>query len=133
MAAIYDMDNGMQLTDGLQGCTVSDEAIQTAQRIAVDLDEPVLLEDDDGMWEVNPDGTCDPHERTPRYTCDGSVRGSCGVKHGSPEAAGNCTRRDHRGCVRQGGYSDRTLVSLDGLPISNEDFERFYDAFDGSV
>ena len=56
MAAIYTMD-GNTLTAGLQGCTVSDEAIDTARRMAAERGEDVLLSDDDGDWIVHPDGS----------------------------------------------------------------------------
>jgi len=55
MAAIYDMD-GTELTAGLQGCNVCDEAIQAAQRTADRLGRDVELVDDDGSWIVHPAG-----------------------------------------------------------------------------
>lgn len=57
MAEIYDYETGESITVGLQGCTVSDEALQAARRIAVDRDAPVVLDDDDGEWGVYPDGS----------------------------------------------------------------------------
>lgn len=67
MAAIYTLD-GNELTAGLQGCTVSDEAIQAAERIADDLSSDVHLVDDDGEWIVHPMVSgkreqAEPHER----------------------------------------------------------------------
>lgn len=59
MAGVYTL-NGNELTVGLQGCEVCDEAIQTAQSIADDLRQDVHLTDDDGDWLVHPrsaDGT----------------------------------------------------------------------------
>jgi len=56
MAEIYSM-NGDEIALGLQGCNVCDEAIQAAKGIAQDLGKPVRLEDDDGLWDVFPDGT----------------------------------------------------------------------------
>ena len=53
MAAVYTLD-GNELTVGLQGCDVCDEAIQTAQRIADRLASDVHLVDDDGEWIVHP-------------------------------------------------------------------------------
>lgn len=57
-ATIYTTDFAT-LTEGLQPCTVCDEAIQTARRIAADRQEDVLLSDADGLWRVHPDGDCD--------------------------------------------------------------------------
>lgn len=54
MAAIYDYATGTELTAGLQGCDVCDEAIQAAERTADDLGRPVHLVDDDGEWLVHP-------------------------------------------------------------------------------
>jgi hypothetical protein len=53
MAAIYSLD-GNEITVGLQGCNVCDEALQTAKRIADDRNECVELVDDDGRWLVHP-------------------------------------------------------------------------------
>jgi hypothetical protein len=53
MASIYTTD-GNELTVGLQGCNLCDEAIQAAQRFADDLDTDVELHDDDGRWLVHP-------------------------------------------------------------------------------
>lgn len=53
MAAIYTLD-GNELCAGLQGCKVSDEATQAAERIADDLNSDVHLVDDDGEWIVHP-------------------------------------------------------------------------------
>ena len=50
---IYTMD-GNELTVGLQGSRVSDEAIHAAQRSADLRGEDVLLVDDDGEWIVHP-------------------------------------------------------------------------------
>lgn len=54
MVAIYDVKTGDLITDGLQGCKVSDEAIQTAERIADRRGCDVRLVDDDGEWIVHP-------------------------------------------------------------------------------
>jgi len=56
MATIYDMD-AMELTCGLQGSVVCDEAIQCARRMAADREESVILEDDDVLYQVDTDGT----------------------------------------------------------------------------
>lgn len=46
------------------------------------------------------------------YTTDGPVRGSCGHKHKTREAARKCLMRDRVGCAEQGGYSDRKIVEV---------------------
>ncbi len=53
MARIWSTD-GYLAADGLQGCTVCDEALQMAQRLADEWGEPVELEDDDGDWIIHP-------------------------------------------------------------------------------
>ena len=55
------------------------------------------------------------------YTTQGNVRGCCEHKHRTIEAAKRCIDRDHAGCVRQGGYSDRTVVYSDGSELSSDD------------
>ena len=47
--------------------------------------------------------------------CVGSVRGWCGVKHTSIDAAVQCLRSDQSGCASLGGgaYSDRTIGIYD--------------------
>jgi len=47
-----------------------------------------------------------------KYTTEGSVRGSCGHKHLSEEAALKCLMKDRKGCESQGGYSDRKVVEI---------------------
>lgn len=56
MATIYTMD-GYYAAEGLQGSDVCDEAIQIARSIAKERGETVRLEDDDGHWDVDPDGS----------------------------------------------------------------------------
>jgi len=41
------------------------------------------------------------------YTCHGEVRGDCGERHRTIEAAARCCLRDRAGCNRQGCYRDR--------------------------
>ncbi len=55
MATIYD-SNGNTLSEGLQGSDVCDEAINLARQLANERGEAVTLEDDDGEWEIEPDG-----------------------------------------------------------------------------
>jgi hypothetical protein len=54
MATIYDCENGNEITAGLQGSNVCDEAILCAESLADDLGRPVMLHDDDGRWIVYP-------------------------------------------------------------------------------
>jgi hypothetical protein len=48
------------------------------------------------------------------YTTIGSDGESCGHAHRTVEAAARCVVRHADGCVSQGGYSDRMVVSSDG-------------------
>jgi len=48
------------------------------------------------------------------FFCAGSVRGNCGHKHATAEAAARCQRRDSKGCKSQGGYSDRKIRDSQG-------------------
>lgn len=58
------------------------------------------------------------------YTCRGSVRGSCGVKHRTVKGANECMGRDQAWCRSQGGYSDRRLVVIeDGLEREPTEYE----------
>lgn len=43
------------------------------------------------------------------YTTEGPIRGSCGHRHRSREAAERCLDEDRKGCRSQGGYSDRSV------------------------
>lgn len=54
MAAIYNTLTGNTITEGLQGCTVCDEAFRMAKRMADERGEAVHLSDDDGEWIVHP-------------------------------------------------------------------------------
>jgi len=57
------------------------------------------------------------------YTCSGSVRGGCGIKHRNIITALTCCNKDAYYCEKQGGYSDRQVVRLDGLPLSDEEHD----------
>lgn len=57
MAAIYDWKNGDPLALGLQGSDECDQAINLAKELAAERGESVHLDDDDGEWEVRPNGT----------------------------------------------------------------------------
>jgi len=52
------------------------------------------------------------------YTCDGAVRGSCGVEHHTLDACQAHCAADQRACRRLSptAYSDRAPVSSDGSP-----------------
>lgn len=54
MAGVYDIDSGNELTTGLQGCNVCNEALQVAQGLADSMGRDVHLVDDDGEWAVHP-------------------------------------------------------------------------------
>ena len=55
MVDIYTM-TGEEITMGLQGSAVCDEAMQAAKAIARDRGETVRLEDDGDLLDVHPDG-----------------------------------------------------------------------------
>lgn len=59
MASIYSVD-GNEISLGLQGSDVCDEAWQAAVAIAEERGEPVWLDDDDGEWIIYPDGSREP-------------------------------------------------------------------------
>lgn len=56
------------------------------------------------------------------YTTYGNVRGGCGHRHQTSEAAERCLARDQAGCRSQGGYSDRSVavVGEDGYLYHDE-------------
>ena len=56
MAEIYDLETGNEISSGLQGSAVCDEAMRAAKGIAADRNEPVELVDGDEDWCVYPDG-----------------------------------------------------------------------------
>ena len=58
------------------------------------------------------------------YTASGPVRGDCGHRHRTPEAAGACLGRDARACASLPGgrsYSDREVRRSDGEYMTEED------------
>jgi len=57
------------------------------------------------------------------YTTIGSVRGCCGHKHRTIEAAVDCIKRDQSGCRSQGGYSDREVRYAGGAELRESDWE----------
>jgi len=56
MANIYRALTLDTISEGLQGCRVSDEALQSARAIAASRGEDVVLDDDDGYWMVDERG-----------------------------------------------------------------------------
>lgn len=61
----------------------------------------------------------------PIWTCTGSVRANCGIKHMSLDAARACCNRDHAGCKRQSrnGYSDRVPIPCNEAALAERDQE----------
>ena len=54
-----------------------------------------------------------------KYTTKGPVRGCCGHEHRSIETAFRCLVSDQSSCRRGGGYSDRSVVRVDGEPLTD--------------
>lgn len=61
-----------------------------------------------------------------RYTTKGNVRGRCGHQHRTIRTAVICRMRDQSGCQSQGGYSDRSVVRVDGEPLTGEEEREIY-------
>ncbi len=65
--------------------------------------------------------------KTTKWSCSGSVRGSCGITHRSFKAAQACCDKDHR-AVTKGqwsgaltrAYSDRAPYPIDGWDAVSE-------------
>lgn len=55
MATIYDAETGHTLEEGLQGSR--SEMHDEAWQVAIIYDSHVILEDDDGVWAFDPDGS----------------------------------------------------------------------------
>jgi hypothetical protein len=55
------------------------------------------------------------------YTTTGRVTYDCGHQHRTPRAAGECIRKHHAACRRNGGYSDRQVVRSDGELVTYEE------------
>lgn len=64
MAEIY-TQHGEEITVGLQGSAICDEAMLAAQRIAAQRGETVRLVDGDDEWDVHPDGSYEVAEPWP--------------------------------------------------------------------
>ena len=60
------------------------------------------------------------------YTTKGSVRGCCGHKHRTIDAAVKCLKADQSGCASQRGYSDRAIVRTDGEELTEAEFDEQY-------
>lgn len=65
------------------------------------------------------------------FTTKGSVRGSCGHDHRTLKGAVACLKRDQRGCAKQGGYSDRTVLLSTGEGLPRELWEEYDNLVDG--
>ncbi len=61
MAHILDRQ-GDFITEGLQSCTVCDDAINLALKLAAKRNESVFLVDEDGNWQVHPNGHIDQQD-----------------------------------------------------------------------
>jgi hypothetical protein len=60
---------------------------------------------------------------TSYYTTEGNVRGSCGHRHRTEEAAERCLAKDQHGCAAQWGYSDRRIVRyVDGERVGDDTY-----------
>lgn len=59
-----------------------------------------------------------------KYTTKGSARSTCGHNHRSIKTAVKCLLADGSGCQSQGGYTDRFVVRVDGVSLT--DNERDY-------
>lgn len=66
--------------------------------------------------------------RATYYITQGDVRGSCGHKHRSIDAAAKCVKRDMSGCKSQGGYSDRSVVKIEDGELVDLTEDEFYEA-----
>ena len=64
------------------------------------------------------------------YTTRGRIRGCCGHKHKTIEAAAACLRDDHSGCASQGGYSDREIARTDGEELTENEHIEIYEIFE---
>ena len=63
------------------------------------------------------------------WTCEGPVRGACGVAHRTLDAAVRCIRADQRACQAQGGYSDRSIRRIDRRPLTDAEASDVCDAW----
>jgi hypothetical protein len=68
-----------------------------------------------------------------KFTTRGSVRGGCGHEHRAVETAAQCAAADDRWCKRQGGYSDRRLVVIEGESPTDEELDVFNGLRSGEV
>jgi hypothetical protein len=56
MAALYDLNSGHTITEGVQGSSVCNDALNMAKAIAKERRRTVILDDDDGEWLIGPSG-----------------------------------------------------------------------------
>ncbi len=68
----------------------------------------------------------------PTYTCKGSVRGACGVKHWKLGAALRHCAKDQRDCESVRGYSDRTVLRTDA-PLTDGEMREIDAWFDNNL
>jgi hypothetical protein len=68
-----------------------------------------------------------------KYTCQGDVRGDCGVMHRTISSACKCITRDQTGCASQGGYSDRIVRAVENnsvRPLNEEEHQQYFEESD---
>lgn len=63
------------------------------------------------------------------YETNGDIRGNCGHKHRTIQAALRCAQRDHNACNSHGGYSDRQVIRTDGRPLDDWDIIEIEEGF----
>lgn len=55
------------------------------------------------------------------YTTTGNVRGCCGHRHRTIDAAYACLKKDQRYCKKIGGYSDRKVAGPKGRTLTDDE------------
>lgn len=73
MATIYTYKSTDPIAEGLQGAFCCDEAIRAARTIAKESGAPVVLDDEDGVWLVQPNGDATECDRE-AWESDGICR-----------------------------------------------------------
>lgn len=68
-------------------------------------------------------------KKSEMLTCAGPARGNCGHNHRSFNTAVRCCLRDTAACNRQGGYSDRYPVRINGEDFNDEEIEYIGELF----
>jgi len=64
------------------------------------------------------------------YRTQGSVRGRCGHNHRTLSGAVRCLKQDRKGCAVAGGYSDRDIVRIDGVELTEGEYYAIDEFFD---